>query len=87
MRLEYSYAPASNATPVVFDSTTIELKTWCNGSWHTLQTADSITFEMQQWIERKMQEDRDLEQLLATHPNIREAKQALDILVALAKQP
>ena len=57
-------------------------------SWIPLQpssTTISISPEIIEWIKRKQKEESELAELCAIHPGVAEAKDRLDIMIALSK--
>lgn len=67
------------------------IQAYDGSTWHTLSGSGSVdlTYEAQQtleWATKKRMEEAQLEKLMESHVGIRDAKEQLDIMIALAKK-
>lgn len=74
-----------------YNSSMSRMEIYDGTSWHGIPD-NSLTISMSpdaeeaiEWAQKKMQEEKRIERLIEEHPAVKDAKEKLDILIALHK--
>lgn len=84
----YVSPAAKHGGAVHFNQQTLELEVYDGSNWTPIRYSyqvevDTYVKEIVQWAREKMSEERRLQQLVKTHPGLKEAYEKFEIMKAL----